>query len=52
MPDTNALREAYQAILLQELRGEITREERVARIIALRGSSYKRVGLRLGSGTP
>jgi hypothetical protein len=35
MADTDALGKAYEAIFLQELRGEITREECLTRVIAL-----------------
>jgi hypothetical protein len=38
MADPRELRKAYEAIFLQELQDEITREERVARIIALNDS--------------
>ena len=33
---TNELRQAYQAVFLREFRGEITREQRIAMILALR----------------
>ena len=39
MTDIAELRKAYEAIFLLSQRGEITREERNARIVALRDSS-------------
>jgi hypothetical protein len=38
MNDIAELRKAYEEIMLLSLRGKITREERIARIIALRDS--------------
>jgi hypothetical protein len=38
MANRRELRKAYEAIFLQELRGEITREECLTRVIALRDS--------------